>query len=209
MASGISRSKIIRPDLWEMLRPLPLPVRWTAMGLTALADRDGRMVVSPSLIHAEVWGEDPTVTPADVEEHLLLLDDAGVLHLYPDPTDPHLSLLQLALPAREEHGSPSRLPSPSAAAAQSSGLSSGKERASGCESASEGAGGCESERGAGAQPPYDPPPIGCPQHPQGSFTPCGPCGTARARRDEYRRTYLARWGHIQQYPQRSPDAVVR
>jgi hypothetical protein len=31
----------------------------------------------------------------------------------------------------------------------------------------------------------DAPPIGCPDHPNGRFNDCGPCGTARRRHDRW------------------------
>lgn len=31
----------------------------------------------------------------------------------------------------------------------------------------------------------DAPPIGCPDHPNGRFEECGPCGTARRRHDRW------------------------
>lgn len=31
----------------------------------------------------------------------------------------------------------------------------------------------------------DAPPIGCPDHPNGRFADCGPCGTARRRHDKW------------------------
>jgi hypothetical protein len=31
----------------------------------------------------------------------------------------------------------------------------------------------------------DAPPLGCPEHPHGTFKDCGPCGTARRRHDRW------------------------
>lgn len=45
----------------------------------------------------------------------------------------------------------------------------------------------EQEREQGPKRPMllDAPPIGCPDHPNGRFEECGPCGTARRRHDRW------------------------
>lgn len=217
------RSKIIPPAVWrdDLLRSLPLPVRWTAMGLMQIVDRDGRMVVSLTLLHQAIWGTDPTATPSDVEEHLLALDEIGFLTLYADPSDPHTTLLELTRPAREEHGKPSPLPpapprtthtvddpplgdwcdawetpqrAPAPAPDAAEKVLAWRER--------EGA--RERERASARRdetpspddrPPYDPPPLGCPEHPNNTTTQrCGPCETATRQRKAYRIDYIRQWG---------------
>ena len=43
----------------------------------------------------------------------------------------------------------------------------------------------------------DAPPLGCPEHPDGTFPDCGPCGTARRRHD--------RWVQQERYTQQVTD----
>ncbi|MCD7100465.1 hypothetical protein [Pseudoclavibacter sp. 13-3] len=244
----MSRSKIIPPSVWkdDLLRRQPLPVRYTAMGLMQLVDRDGRTVVSLTLLHREIWGDDPTASPADVEVHLLTLDEIGFLTLYADPADPHTTLLQLSRPAREEHGKPSPLPAPPTAArsaptptptdalvdeewchawdpepsvadrwqagsccspprfeepptdvpASAPKVLAWREREGAGERERESVRDAEEVPQPGDRPPYDPPPMGCPRHPNNTVTEeCGPCGTAARQRKLYRVEYVRRWGN--------------
>lgn len=194
MTDGLRSSVLEEPTL----RMLPLPVRWTAAGIAALMNGQPMIVASTTLIHANVWGNDPTASPSDVEEHLLLLDESGWLTLEQDPLDPHITLLTMThqppAPRLDAQEPPHETRSQ---ATHKHSMERGREGERASESASEG--------GAGrrwdpmypdpAAPTFNPPPLGCAEHPNNTQqVRCQACAIARSQRDEYIRIYREEFG---------------
>lgn len=91
------------------LAALPALVRLTAAGLRMFADDEGRGLVRLRSMIAEMYEYDLSVTESVVEEHLLLLDDAGWLTLYQADG---MSLFQIRYWPPVAHMRPSDLPPP-------------------------------------------------------------------------------------------------
>ncbi|RRJ85930.1 hypothetical protein EG850_11125 [Gulosibacter macacae] len=155
----------------------------TGLGLHLFADDHGRAEARPALIRAALYPEDESVTTSLVEEHLLELDDVGFLRLY---TSEGRDLLQLLHPTRVDRPTKSRIPEPPRERSRGfAAVGSGRVLRERVEASAEWAE-WEAAQERGAAPPVRPllldaPPIGCPDHPNGRFADCGPCGTARRR----------------------------
>jgi hypothetical protein len=187
-----SRLRSVRLDDWlstTLLKASP-PARTTGFLLHLIADDQGRAEASPELLLAALWPKrsDPT-SESDLEQHLLELDDAGFLHLYTD--EQGRSLLQILAPVRIDRPSASDLPPPREASRRLSAVGSAGAREVREPRMPEPSAGWrawreEHEREQVApEPPLllEAPPIGCPDHPNGRYADCGPCGTARRQRD--------------------------
>lgn len=178
------------------------------MGLWGIADDEGRLELRPDLIAGHLYPGDPAMTADVIEEHLLELDDAGFLTIY---TVAGRTLLQLASPLVTQRPSPSPLPPPARSPdPEDSGrfLAVGGAREGARERAEErvraeqaeraaewAAWEQEQEREAAPRRPLllDAPPIGCPDHPNGRYEDCGPCGTWRRRHE----LWLAQQRHVE------------
>lgn len=162
---------------------VPLEVQATGMKLWGYVDDEGRTELRPDLIAAHVApGRDAT---SMVEEHLVMLDDAGFLSMYEAAGT---WWLQLARPLRTPRPMPSECPQEPSGRFLAVGGARERARA---ESESRARGWAEWEREQErsrlpARPLLiDAPAIGCPEHPNGRFADCGPCGTARRRHDRW------------------------
>lgn len=186
-------------------RKAPHESKPTALGLwTRSTDVWGRRECDPELIAGELYpGRDST---AMVEEHLLMLAESGFLVLYKAEGADWIQLLR-PLKADTRGATDDCPPPPQERPRRSVAVGGARERAEERvrEQVGERAGQWaewerEQERTAG--PPAMPlllqaPPIGCPDHPDGRFADCGPCGTARRRHD--------RWVAQQRYTQQVTD----
>lgn len=173
-------------------RKAPHEAKPTAIGLwTRSTDVWGRRECDPELIAGELYpGRDAT---GMVEEHLLMLAESGFLCLYRvDGAD----WLQLLRPLKADtRGASDECPPPpqdrprmSMAVGGARERAESRVRAEGAERAgvwSEWAGEQERTRTPVRPLLLDAPPIGCPEHPEGRFANCGPCGTARRRHDKW------------------------
>lgn len=163
----------------------PHEAKPTALGLwTKSTDVYGRRECSPELIAGEIYpGEAATDR---VVEHLLMLMESGFLTIYKvDGAD----WIALARPLKADlRGTepPPHGPPRTSVAVGGAGV---RERVEAGERAGEWAV-WEREQERSARPParpllLDAPPIGCPDHPNGRYDNCGPCGTARRRHDKW------------------------
>jgi len=165
------------------------------MNLWGIVDDEGRMELRPDLIAGAIYPGDPTMTPDVIESHLLELDESGFLTIYQAGGT---SWLQVTTPLKTPRPMPSESPAPPAAPEPSGSLmavggarewASERMRAEAGERSSAWAA-WEAEQERVTRPPtrpllLDAPPIGCPDHPNGRFEDCGPCGTARRRHDHW------------------------
>lgn len=174
----------------------PIEARPTAFGLWIHTDVHGRRELIPELIAGDLYpGQAATEMVVD---HLLKLDESGFLRIYQAAGS---EWIELARPLRADmrNAPDSECPPPprdsSRLVAAVGGESvSARERAEervreeARERASEWATWeREQERTRTPSRPLllDAPPIGCPDHPNGRFADCGPCGTARRRHDKW------------------------
>lgn len=189
----------------------PHDVKPTALALWVHTDVAGRRQLIPELIAADCYPGEAAVDK--VLDHLLILAEAGFLTIYtaPDGTE----WIQLSHPLKADSRTARVTSPPPPAAMGNHGVNArhdlsrqivavGGEGARARERAQEWASAesdararewarweREQERGgAGRVPPrrpllLDAPPIGCPDHPNGRYEDCGPCGTARRRHDRW------------------------
>jgi hypothetical protein len=182
-----NRQRAIPPRVFtdpEMLA-LPLPVRWTSIGLRHHADDQGREIAHPTLLWSSIWPLSTEVTEEDVILHLLALDDVGEIQLYMAGGRDYFQVIDWP---KVDHANPSKLPSPPP-----------RENASRTirETARETFAGGEGERAesesAASRTNLDlGPPIGCDEHPNNTTTEkCGPCGVARLQHTLWERRRAA------------------
>lgn len=159
----------------------------TGMKLWGYVDDEGRAEMRPDLIAAHVApGRDAV---AMVEDHLLALEECGFLRMYPSEGT---WWIQLRRPLKTPRPRPSECPpEPSGdflAVGGARERARERVRGEGAERAREWAEWeQEQERTRTPARPLllDAPPIGCPDHPNGRYEDCGPCGTARRRHDRW------------------------
>ncbi len=206
----MNRQRWLPPDDFssEELLSLPAPVRLTAAGLRLYADAAGRERVNARLIHAQLYPLDDAISPADIEDHLLLLADAGFLVLYRSPEG--RELFQIVRWPSTSHEPRSTFPEPDPTAFEKAvghppedftavereGESEGEERggARRVRGRARGASG-ERETASNDLPETDdlPPSPFCSKHPNGTDKPCRACGTARLRKEEWQHRHLVRF----------------
>lgn len=190
------------PDRQEVqhVHPVNAEAMVTARALWLMTDPDGRLKIDVDALAAKVYPLDDPAAAADrVELHVILLEDAGflttdgewihVLRPLPDPAMAGFSASDSTPSGREREGARVR--------------ERESERMSACESRARASVRAERERvlrdwerrreqqtRPSAPKPrrpasLDAPPLGCPDHPHGSLSPCGPCGTARRQYDAF------------------------
>ena len=157
------------------------------------------METRSDLIAGAVAPGNPNVTPEMIDGHLLELDECGFLTIYEDQGR---SVLQLTRPLKTPRTKPdsSDFAPPPVQELSGGFLAVGGAGASASERARARVLREDAERSsewaawrAGherAEPPrrpllLDAPPIGCPDHPNGTFKGCGPCRTARLQHEKY------------------------
>ncbi len=209
----MNRQRWLPPDDFssEELLSLPAPVRLTAAGLRLYADAAGRERVNARLIHAQLYPLDDAISPADIEDHLLLLADAGFLVLYRSPEG--RDLFQIVRWPSTSHEPRSTFPEPDPTTFEKSvgrppedftaveregesEESEGEERggARRARGRARGAGG-EGETASNDLPETDdlPPSPFCSTHPKGTSKACRGCGTARLRLEDWQRRHTVRF----------------
>lgn len=175
-----------------------MEARPTALGLWIHTDPHGRCELIPELIAGAIYpGEAATDR---VLEHVLMLAESGFLTMY--QTDDGREWISLAAPLKADMRSvpPSQCPPPPdqdlSRHVVAVGGAGARERARARARASvaqEQAARASSWAAWDENPPQRPerpmlidaPPLGCPEHPHGTFKDCGPCGTARRRHDRW------------------------
>lgn len=162
------------------------------MGLWMVVDDEGRAELRPELIAGAIYPGDATMSPGVIERQVLELDESGFLTVYPVAGR---TFLQLARPLMTQRPKRSQLPPNPRQVAHPE--TSGNFLAMGGAGASVGLREQPSawaewvdEQERGRRPPerpllLDAPQIGCPEHPDGRYKDCGPCGTARRRHDKW------------------------
>ncbi len=203
---------------WAGYLNAPHEAKPTALGLWAKTDPLGRLRVNPQLIAGMIYpGQDATEM---VIEHLLMLEESGFLTLYQSDGVEWLSLNR-PLKVDSRLAVSDAPPPPSAIREHSRTFAAVEREREGARERARAAAGAERAERAGEweawereqaratrpRPPMllDAPPIGCPDHPNGTFEPCGPCGTERMRHDRY----LAQRRHedrLTEFYKRFPDA---
>lgn len=171
----------------------PHEAKPTALGLwTKATDVDGRCLLVPELIAAAIYpGEAAT---EQVILHVLMLEESGFLVRYEHEG---AEVLALRRPLKADtRGATSEIPPPpphgvprnSAAMGGEGARERAQARVRAEQAERDGEWAAWRERAERAAPPrrpllMDAPPIGCPDHPNGRFGACGPCGTARRQHD--------------------------
>ncbi len=146
----------------------------TAIGLRMQADDHGRESTTPWLVKSAIWPGNPEITEALIEDHLLLLDEAGYITIY--CADGRTYYAVNDWPA-VSHPAPSKHPPPPATFQRHS--SGSLENFSAWERE-----GGESEGGAERPAGILPSPF-CKLHqPSGTRANCRHCGTARLAHEQ-------------------------
>jgi len=176
---------------WPGYLRAPHEAKPTAIGLwTTATDPLGRCELVPELIAASIY---PGQAATDlVIEHLLMLADSGFLTIYQDQGAEWVALVRpLRVDSRLASSDAPEPPHEDSRRFAAVGRARAEERvrAQVGERAGEWAA-WEREQERTARTPAMPlllqaPPIGCPEHPDGRFDDCGPCGTARRRHDKW------------------------
>jgi hypothetical protein len=191
----------------------PHSAKPTALGLWVHTDADGRRELLPELIAADIYpGEDATER---VIQDVLDLDECGFLTIY-EAAGSEWVALERPLRADTRTAPVSACPPPpdrdlSRHVAAVGGARERAEQRVRDEGAARGSAWAEwaAEQERAPQAParpllLDAPPIGCPDHPNGRFADCGPCGTARRRHDRW----VAQQRHTErlaQFESQQPD----
>lgn len=195
MSRGSTRQRTIGVKDLEFAGYMRAPheAKPTAQGLWLHTDIHGRRELVPELIAAAIYpGEAATEM---VVEHLLMLADCGFLTIYQAEGSEWIALLR-PLRADTRTAPPSECPEPPDRdlSRHVVAVGGGGERARARverERVERAAGwaGWEDEQERPGDPVrpmlLDAPPLGCPDHPNGRFADCGPCGTARRRHDRW------------------------
>ncbi|MDJ1113220.1 hypothetical protein [Microbacterium dauci] len=191
---------------------LPVEAAPTALGLLRLAGASP-MLLDPARVAAQLYPSESRLSSTErVVLHVVMLEEAGYLRTWVEEGTEWLQLLDATAPAaphvtstafRDAFSAPLADPFSSAGEREKERekRAGARERARAQAQAEERA--WEARWADHAQRPasrperprlLNAPPIGCHEHPNGTSTPCGPCGTAA----EYRRQWLAREKYVEQ-----------
>lgn len=170
----------------ERLMELPDKVRLTGIGLRFLADDQGRASATAALIRGGLWPLDQTVTDQDIDDHLLRLDQVGYLRLYAVGGRTYLVLADWPTVDRAH---PSKLPPPPKPDPAEAGEAKDDEATDPATAWVADARATQETLAAMPEPsPF------CAFHlPLGTTVPCGPCGSARKRHDQWVRAQDGRY----------------
>jgi hypothetical protein len=80
----MARKRMISPEMFtsDTIAALPIPARWTWVGLLCYLDDEGRGKDNPSLVKASVWPQDDNYTPRKIKADLDRLETAGSVCRY-------------------------------------------------------------------------------------------------------------------------------
>lgn len=176
---AMTRRRVVTPEGFsrdEMLS-LPRDVRLTEIGLRLYADDHGRERVNQRLMLARLYPMDQDMTESDIDEHLLMLDEADAITVYGAGGSTFFSITEWPKVDRPQD---SRCPPPPSRSVRDSFVAGERESARERESewGSE-RGHARSDRESGPPDPF------CPAHPDGTDDPCRPCGVRRLRRKKW------------------------
>jgi hypothetical protein len=178
---AMTRRRVVTPEGFsrDELLSLPPAVRLTEIGLRLYADDHGREKVNQRLMLARLYPLDRERRESDIDDHLLQLDEAGVIVVYDAAGETYFALTHWP---KVDRPNDSRFPDPPSRSNRES-FSNDSWRGR------EGEG--ESERGEGGHARTNreglPPDPFCQRHPEGTLNgaPCRECGTARLRRQKW------------------------
>lgn len=190
---AMTRRRTVTPEGFkrEELLSLPPVVRLTEIGLRLYADDHGRERVNSRLMLASFYPLDEGMTEHTIDEHLLMLDEAGCLILYDLNGATFFSMTDWPTVDRPQA---SRFPAPPLASDsrtdRDSFVAGERERERGSER--EGAG--ESGHARTDRDPTLPPSPFCNAHRDtgGTDDPCRGCGRARLQRKVWDDEQIAR-----------------
>lgn len=172
---AMTRRRVVTPEGFsrDELLSLSPAVRLTEVGLRLYADDHGREKVNQRLMLARLYPLDRDMSESTIDEHLLLLDDAGAITLYGVAGETFFAIEDWP---KVDRPSDSRIPPPPSRINRDP--FAARER--------EGEERRESEESGPARSNRElPPDPFCPAHPDGTEDPCRPCGVARLRRKKY------------------------
>ncbi len=180
---AMTRRRVVTPDGFsrDELLSLPPAVRLTEIGLRLYADDHGREKVNQRLMLARLYPLDEDMTESTIDEHLLMLDDAGAIAVYDAGGDTFFSVLDWP---KVDRPADSRFPPPPLANDSRTDrdrfVAGERERErEGERGWGDGRDHAGTDRESGAPDPF------CPAHPDGTDDPCRPCGVRRLRRKKW------------------------
>lgn len=180
---AMTRRRVVTPEgvTRDEILSLPRDVRLTEILLRLYADDHGRERVNQRLMLARLYPMDEDMSEATIDEHLLMLDEAGAIVLYAAAGS---TLFAVTEWPKVDRPADSRFPPPPF----ENGSRSDRDRFVAGERERER----ESEREWGDERGHArtdreglPPDPFCPAHPDGSDDPCRPCGVRRLRRKKW------------------------
>lgn len=180
---AMTRRRVVTPEgvTRDEILSLPRDVRLTEILLRLYADDHGREKVNQRLMLARLYPMDEDMTEATIDEHLLMLDEAGAIVVYSAAGSTFFAVTEWPKVDRPQD---SRFPPPpfeNASRSDRERFVAG-ERERERESERE----WRDERGHARTDREDlPPDPFCPAHPDGTDDPCRPCGVRRLRRKKY------------------------
>ena len=180
---AMTRRRALTPEGFsrDELLSLPPAVRLTEIGLRLYADDHGRERVNQRLMLARLYPLNEDMSESTIDEHLLLLDDAGAIALYGAGSDTFFAMTDWP---KVDRPNDSRVPPPPSRSDRDSFANDswrGRGREGEREREFEG-----DERGhPGTDRESGPPDPFCPSHPDGTDDPCRPCGVRRLRRKKW------------------------
>lgn len=198
LTNNVQRKISTRELTWKSYLRAPMEAKPTALGLWLTADGLGRMELVPELIAAAIYPGQAAVEL--VTTHILMLDECGFLMIYQSEGTDWIQLMRpLKVDARL---ATSECPPPpdtctrmiredsrtfAAVGGERRRAREQAERESAQRASRWAQWEQEQERTRKPERPLllDAPPIGCPDHPNGRFKDCGPCGTGRRRHDRW------------------------
>ncbi|WP_336647555.1 hypothetical protein [Microbacterium sp. MMO-10] len=183
---AMTRRRVVTPDGFSRDEMLSLPpaVRLTEIGLRLYADDHGREKVNQRLMLARLYPLDQDMSESTIDEHLLLLDEAGAIVVYDAHGETFFALRDWPKVDRPQD---SRFPSPPSRSVRDSFVAGERERGREGEREWEDEGGnARTDREDGPPDPF------CHRHPDGAppGVPCRDCGTARLRHEKYNREQM-------------------
>lgn len=177
---AMTRRRYVTPEGFtrEDMVSLPPAVRLTEIGLRLYADDHGRERVNQRLMLARLYPLDRSMTESDMDEHLLMLDEAGAVTLYEAGGVTYYALVEWPNVDRPQA---SKYPDPPSRTVRDSFVAGERVRERETER------GWEGDESGHARTDRDelPPDPFCPAHPDGTDQPCRPCGVRRLRRKKW------------------------
>ncbi len=197
----MARIRTIKPDAFksESLSSVSVLARWTFAGLWTYVDDAGRGRADVRLIKAELYPLDDRTTAMDVDAAMNELIDSGCIHTFMSGGKVYIHIPEFLRHQKINRPTPATSPACSCEAHRlltdhsiephHDGLSESSvspQRGKGREGKGNGKGREARDSAATTRPPRT-----CPQHPNGTDTPCGKCADARKTADVWQKPTLS------------------